>query len=41
MMRGGHVDICVRGAIPLAALMARNPNVGWQAVTDVIFSCAN
>ncbi|MFM9901212.1 MAG: 3-oxoadipyl-CoA thiolase [Polaromonas sp.] len=29
------------GAIPLRALMARNPNVDWQAVTDVIFGCAN
>jgi 3-oxoadipyl-CoA thiolase len=29
------------GAIPLRALMARNPNVDWQTVTDVIFGCAN
>ena len=29
------------GAIPLRALMARNPSVDWQAVTDVIFGCAN
>jgi acetyl-CoA acetyltransferase family protein len=29
------------GAIPIKALMARNPNVDWQAVTDVIFGCAN
>ncbi len=29
------------GAVPLAALMARNPRVDWQAVTDVIFGCAN
>ncbi len=29
------------GAIPLRALMARNPAVDWQAVTDVIFGCAN
>jgi acetyl-CoA C-acetyltransferase len=28
-------------AIPLAALMARNPKVDWQAVTDVILGCAN
>ena len=28
-------------AIPLKALMARNPNVDWQAVTDLIFGCAN
>jgi len=29
------------GAIPLKALMARNPHVDWAAVTDVIFGCAN
>jgi acetyl-CoA C-acetyltransferase len=29
------------GAVPLAALMARNPQVDWQAVTDVIYGCAN
>jgi acetyl-CoA acyltransferase len=29
------------GAIPLKALMARNPNVDWAAVDDVIFGCAN
>ena len=29
------------GAIPIQALMARNPNVDWQAVTDVIYGCAN
>jgi 3-oxoadipyl-CoA thiolase len=29
------------GAIPLRALMARNPNVDWAAVADVIFGCAN
>ena len=29
------------GAIPLRALMARNPKVDWQAVTDVIYGCAN
>ena len=29
------------GALPLKALMARNPRVDWQAVTDVIFGCAN
>ena len=29
------------GAIPLKALMARNPNVDWQAVSDVIYGCAN
>jgi 3-oxoadipyl-CoA thiolase len=29
------------GAIPLRALMQRNPRVDWQAVSDVIFGCAN
>jgi acetyl-CoA acyltransferase len=29
------------GAVPLKALMARNPNVDWAAVEDVIFGCAN
>jgi len=29
------------GAIPIAALMARNPRVDWQAVTDVVYGCAN
>ncbi|MES2980102.1 MAG: 3-oxoadipyl-CoA thiolase [Pseudomonadota bacterium] len=29
------------GAVPLKALMARNPQVDWAAVTDVIFGCAN
>ena len=29
------------GAIPIRALMARNANVDWAAVTDVIYGCAN
>jgi 3-oxoadipyl-CoA thiolase len=29
------------GAIPIAALMARHPRVDWQALTDVIYGCAN
>jgi acetyl-CoA C-acetyltransferase len=29
------------GAIPLRALMQRNASVDWQAVSDVIFGCAN
>ncbi|HOF29355.1 MAG TPA: 3-oxoadipyl-CoA thiolase [Burkholderiaceae bacterium] len=29
------------GAIPIKALMARNPNVDWGAVTDVLYGCAN
>ncbi|MEO7108164.1 MAG: 3-oxoadipyl-CoA thiolase [Rhodoferax sp.] len=28
-------------AVPLAALMARNPHVDWQAVTDVVYGCVN
>ena len=28
-------------AVPLAALMARNPNVDWAAVEDVVYGCAN
>ncbi|MCM5678643.1 3-oxoadipyl-CoA thiolase [Schlegelella sp. S2-27] len=29
------------GAVPLAALMARNPRADWAALTDVIYGCAN
>ena len=29
------------GAVPLKALMARNPGVDWEAVDDVIFGNAN
>ncbi len=29
------------GAIPLRALMERNPNVDWAAVDDVVLGCAN
>ena len=29
------------GAIPIKALMARNAKVDWQAVSDVIYGCAN
>jgi 3-oxoadipyl-CoA thiolase len=29
------------GAIPLKALMARNPRVDWAAITDVLLGCAN
>ncbi|RPE67592.1 acetyl-CoA C-acetyltransferase/acetyl-CoA acyltransferase [Tibeticola sediminis] len=29
------------GAIPIQALMARNPKVDWQAVSDVLYGCAN
>ena len=29
------------GALPIKALMARNPHVDWAAVSDVIYGCAN
>jgi len=29
------------GAVPLRALMARNPQVDWEAVSDVVYGCAN
>ncbi|MCJ8518681.1 3-oxoadipyl-CoA thiolase [Pseudorhizobium tarimense] len=29
------------GAVPLKALMERNPSVDWEAVEDVIYGCAN
>ena len=29
------------GAIPLQALLARNPRVDWAALDDVLFGCAN
>ena len=29
------------GAIPIKALMERNPQVDWSAVSDVIYGCAN
>ncbi len=29
------------GAIPIRALMQRNAKVDWQAVTDVLYGCAN
>ncbi|WP_439606639.1 3-oxoadipyl-CoA thiolase [Hydrogenophaga sp.] len=29
------------GAIPLRALMQRNPGVDWAAVVDIIYGCAN
>ena len=28
------------GAIPIRALMARNPGVDWEALADVIYGCA-
>ena len=29
------------GAHPLRVLKARNPNVDWEAVDDVLYGCAN
>ncbi len=29
------------GAVPLKALMERNPGIDWEAVDDVIYGCAN
>ncbi|MDK4793842.1 MULTISPECIES: 3-oxoadipyl-CoA thiolase [Acinetobacter] len=29
------------GAVPIKALMQRNPNVDWKQVDDVIYGCAN
>lgn len=29
------------GAIPIKALMSRNPNVDWKSVDEVIYGCAN
>ena len=29
------------GAVPLRALMERNPRVDWAAVDDVVYGCAN
>ena len=29
------------GAIPLRALMARNPQVDWESVDDLLYGCAN
>ena len=29
------------GAVPIKALMQRNPNVDWAALTDLLYGCAN
>src|SRR3569832_2687369 len=29
------------GAVPVAALMVRHPNVDWEEVAEVVFGCAN
>src|SRR5210317_1247945 len=29
------------GALPIQALMTRNPGVDWESVGDVIYGCAN
>src|SRR5699024_12640193 len=36
-----HVRTDDLAAIPIKALMARSPNVDWEAVTDVLYGCAN
>ncbi|KMW59734.1 Acetyl-CoA acetyltransferase [Candidatus Rhodobacter oscarellae] len=36
-----HVRADDLGAVPLRALMARNPGVDWEAVDDVLYGCAN
>ena len=36
-----HVRADDLAAVPLAALMARNPQVDWAAVDDLIYGCAN
>merc|ERR1711879_371360 len=40
---GGLSKVCADdlGAIPMKALMERNPNVNWSDVDDVIYGCAN
>lgn len=30
-----------RTAIPVATLVARNPSIDWDTVTDIILGCAN
>ncbi len=29
------------GALPIKALMQRNPSIAWESVDDVIYGCAN
>ena len=29
------------GAIPIKALMERNPSINWEKVDDIIYGCAN
>jgi acetyl-CoA acyltransferase len=36
-----HVRTDDLAAIPMRALVARNPSVDWEAVDDVIYGCAN
>lgn len=36
-----HVRADDLGAVPLAALVARHPQVDWSALDDVIYGCAN
>jgi acetyl-CoA acetyltransferase len=36
-----HVRADDLAAVPIKALMARNPGVDWAAVEDVVYGCAN
>ncbi len=36
-----HVRADDLGAVPLKALMARHPHVDWEAISDVLYGCAN
>jgi acetyl-CoA acetyltransferase len=36
-----HVRTDDLAAVPIRALVARNPNVDWAAVEDVVYGCAN
>ncbi|NUF23077.1 3-oxoadipyl-CoA thiolase [Acinetobacter oleivorans] len=36
-----HVRADDLGAVPIKALIQRNPNVDWEQVDDVIYGCAN
>ena len=40
---GALASVCTDdlGAIPIRALMTRNPGVDWALVTDVLYGCAN
>jgi acetyl-CoA acetyltransferase len=36
-----HVRADDLAAVPIRALIARNPGVDWEALDDVIYGCAN